>query len=1113
MHRLVGAQRNSDELQSWISEEINDYVFRRHPTRMPGIPLVSREANYSRDSELRVHLSEEEQRAAEESLSVYCRPVELVQISVSIRPLDDGQQTQSLFPLYILLARPVLTPNAETLRSSSYRFKRASKLTAFRGAQSVGSPRARFTLPELNKLSTEVKSGSLAMLLVSCADITNPTAIDLTKDNMYSPCKIFFINDIMSIYFSVWSLSNLLSILCSCLAANEGYCLMGKIPIDFLHFSREKSPNISLGERAQFMSTVSLKSCYMKLSCTDGDKRLSFQFPYNSEAVSILQQVPVIITAEELGAKDLSPYDLYSYNNIPTDKLPQVIRLRTGNVIFNFKYYNNMLHRSEVTEDYSCPFCLLKCASYKGLRSHLLASHDLFNYEFWVDEDYQVVIVSAKTAASTSENAFNLCKRNSRIHSHKPLKSRKSERLNQNANQVGQLAFDSNMPADLVSGVSERMDCELYSPSAAGVSSVAGLTSSGLEFTSQSVHGSRSIAPTTLLQFAKTRKLSIERSDPRNQALLQIRRFFHSHRAQPMAPDYVFGEEDSEDEVDDDVADLEDRRMLDDFVDVTQNEKRMMHLWNSFIRKQRVLADAHIPWACEAFSTLHVEDLIQTSELLWCWSLFMVKLWNHGLLDAKTMNRSQLDFSMFSSSLLVDYLPLTKSRSLMETTKLGSIQSEAWVLTKRLAGIRGDPREVQLTRTAEETELVIWNRSTVMPVLPSVSHETHHFSDSEHILSQLSEEEQEAAEESFSVYFRPVELVQLSVSISTPLDDGQQNLSIFPLYIMLAIPLPTPNGEMLRSCCYGFKRACKLTTSNVAQTVGSPQARFILPDISKLTEFNRGSLSILLVHSAAMINQTEIDLTEDHLVSTSNVGYCLMGNTPIDFIRFSKENSPNINLGERTQFMSTVCLKSCYMKLSCSDGEKCICFHSPYNAEVVQIPITITAEELGAKDALALDLHLYNNISADKLPEVLRQRTGKVNFNFKYYNNTLHKTEVTEDYACPFCLLKCASYKGLECHLPASHDHFNYEFWGEGDYQVVNVSAKISSSSSEIVGKMIDRKEKEFYFCHRPIRRKKPQRQIQNHVGALVSDSNMPGKSKIDHLNSFMADNYYVDFF
>ncbi|KAJ0901413.1 putative polycomb protein, VEFS-Box [Helianthus annuus] len=52
-------------------------------------------------------------------------------------------------------------------------------------------------------------------------------------------------------------------------------------------------------------------------------------------------------------------------------------------------------------------------------------------------------------------------------------------------------------------------------------------------------------------------------------ALLLKRQFFHSHRAQ----------RDSEDEADDD--------MLDDFVDVSKDEKQMMHLWNSFVRKQR----------------------------------------------------------------------------------------------------------------------------------------------------------------------------------------------------------------------------------------------------------------------------------------------------------------------------------------------------------------------------------------------------------------------------------------------------------------------------------------------------------------------------------------------
>lgn len=129
-------------------------------------------------------------------------------------------------------------------------------------------------------------------------------------------------------------------------------------------------------------------------------------------------------------------------------------------------YFCNIHATSPVTEDFSCPFCLVKCASYKvdlaltsfsiiysnftystciaviacdcflnvsdvfqGLRFHLTASHDLFHYEFWVStsskllslfltesnhnyntitvmqvtEDYQVVIVSMKTDTCSSE--------------------------------------------------------------------------------------------------------------------------------------------------------------------------------------------------------------------------------------------------------------------------------------------------------------------------------------------------------------------------------------------------------------------------------------------------------------------------------------------------------------------------------------------------------------------------------------------------------------------------------------------------------------------------------------------------------------------------------------
>ncbi|KAK8652123.1 hypothetical protein V6N13_061145 [Hibiscus sabdariffa] len=117
---------------------------------------------------------------------------------------------------------------------------------------------------------------------------------------------------------------------------------------------------------------------------------------------------------------------------------------------------------------------------------------------------------------------------------------------------------------------------------------------------------------------------------------------FLSHRAQPMAIDQIISGRDSDGEVDYVVADIEDRRMLDDFVDVTKDEKQIMHLWNSFVRKQRVLADGHIPWACEAFSKLHGRDLVKAPPLIWCWRLFMIKLWNHGILDARTMNNCNI---------------------------------------------------------------------------------------------------------------------------------------------------------------------------------------------------------------------------------------------------------------------------------------------------------------------------------------------------------------------------------------------------------------------------------------------------------------------------------------
>nr|XP_034898486.1 polycomb group protein EMBRYONIC FLOWER 2-like isoform X4 [Populus alba] len=606
---------------------------------MPGIPLVTREtSSYSRstlDQMCRedarggavLHLTEEEEIAAEESLSIYCKPVELynilqrrsignpsflqrcllykiqaknkrrIQMTISMLVTLNGVvQSHNIFPLYVLLAR--LVSNIGVLEYSEvYRFSQPCVLTGFAGVEGSTQVQAHFVLPEMNKLASEVKSGSLHVLLVSFENV-------------------------------------------------GGCCLLGKIPLDSLCNFWEKSPNLGLGQRAEVTSPVDMNACFLKLNCLTEDNCVLIQIPFNSETVNT-SQLQVNISAEEVGAKEKSSYTCSDMSSSSS----HVIRLRVGNVIFNYRYYNNKLQKTEVTEDFSCPFCLVKCASFKGLRYHLPSSHDLFNFEFWITQEFQAVNISVNTDIWRSKIvADGIDPKQQTFFCSKKPKRKKPKNLIPNAKNahdktlsrqwgagelLDKIGGGKDLPATSMCGT-EYGEHNLSRFYVSGVSGSAAQAYPDAECV-EMVPGNN-LAPPAMLQFAKTRKLSIERSDMRNRTLLHKRQFFHSHRAQSMETEQVMSDRDSEDEVDDDVADFEDRRMLDDFVDVTKDEKQMMHLWNSFVRKQRVLADGHIPWACEAFTRLHGHDLFLTPALMWCWRLFMIKLWNHGLLDARTMN-------------------------------------------------------------------------------------------------------------------------------------------------------------------------------------------------------------------------------------------------------------------------------------------------------------------------------------------------------------------------------------------------------------------------------------------------------------------------------------------
>ncbi|RZC59864.1 hypothetical protein C5167_007162 [Papaver somniferum] len=594
---------------------------------MPGLPLSVREATNDSHSgtadqmcrqDSRVNLCPQEVAAAEESLSIYCKPVELYNI-LQRRTLQNPSFLQRCLHYKIHAKRKrrvrmTLSVSEENVKAANhiahicnlgktiYRLSRACVLTAFSESEKKDQAEANFILPEINKLlSDEIKAGKLTILLVTSLGEKN-----LSEDQL--DMKLFP--------------SNL-----------GGHCLWGNIPMESLYLSWEKSGH---------PSTIALHSSFWS---------------------SVSKHLPVNISAQEFGGKETSPYNSsYNYNYVSSSSsLPHIIRLRTGNVIFNYNYCNNSLQKTEVTEDFSFPFCLLQCASFKGLGHHLSACHDLFNFEFWVTEEYQAVNVSVKIdiwrteivadgvdprsqafffsskfprrrrsneknvhplfwkSDSPQVNGLGFCKPPVDEAARMPVTyAMNSEPINHSHRVLDKDARSSNwqiVSHDAASNhcgtpfVSEFMERVASSPNMTVFSTAIAQSPGGPE--SLQPAAGNTLAPPPMLQFARKRKLSVERSDPRNTALLQKRQFFHSHRAQPMSMEQVLSDRDSEDESDDGIADFEDRRMIDEFVDVTKDEKQIMHLWNSFVRKQRVWADGHVPWACEAFSKLHGPDLVR----------------------------------------------------------------------------------------------------------------------------------------------------------------------------------------------------------------------------------------------------------------------------------------------------------------------------------------------------------------------------------------------------------------------------------------------------------------------------------------------------------------------
>uniref|UniRef100_A0A0E0P575 Uncharacterized protein n=1 Tax=Oryza rufipogon TaxID=4529 RepID=A0A0E0P575_ORYRU len=605
---------------------------------MPGLPLTDHDAvntgcefdcQRSSDQMCCEHsvaqFSSDQQLNPEENLALYCKPLELynfirhraienppylqrcllykirakqkkrIQITISLPGSNNKElQAQNIFPLYVLFARPTSNVPIEG-HSPIYRFSQARLLTSFNDSGNNDRAEATFVIPDLETLIATQAYG-LTFILVSRG----------TKKNKGQTGQNLCENDCSEKHVDYSSLRKL-----------AGKCFWGKIPITLLNSSLETCADLILGHIVESPISICMNPGYLEPTFLEHDNCLSF-CSRKADAM-VPYQLQVKVSAAEAGAKDIlkSPYNSFSYSDVPPSLLLRIVRLRVGNVLFNYK--NTQM--SEVTEDFTCPFCLVRCGNFKGLECHMTSSHDLFHYEFWISEDYQAVNVTLKKDNMRTEFVAAEVDNSHRIFYYR-------SRFKKSRTEILPVArADAHI---MESGSPEETQAE-------SEDDVQEENENALINDSKKLHGSNH-SQSEFLAFGKSRKLSANRADPRNRLLLQKRQFIHSHKAQPMTFEEVLSDNDSEDEVDDDIADLEDRRMLDDFVDVTKDEKRIMHMWNSFIRKQSILADSHVPWACEAFSRHHGEELLENSALLWGWRMFMIKLWNHSLLSARTMD-------------------------------------------------------------------------------------------------------------------------------------------------------------------------------------------------------------------------------------------------------------------------------------------------------------------------------------------------------------------------------------------------------------------------------------------------------------------------------------------
>ncbi|KAK7356511.1 hypothetical protein VNO80_15784 [Phaseolus coccineus] len=291
-------------------------------------------------------LSVEQKLAATKSLTVYCEPVELYN---KIRSHEEKYHVGRIFTFQ--------GPSGIDWNGNHYVL-------------------VKFMLPQHEKLAVETTYDKYFLCILASAE--NPISLSKLNESTL-PLEV---------------------------ASNESLggerSLSGKVSLKFLYDLLKISSDSPLQDRTEIHFSTEFRSCNLKYCLQQysrtKSRTISIRDSDNAEVEGVLKKVEISTSFEEFGAAREPPPCRRRKRNeeaSSSSSLPHINWL-PGNVLFQYRYYHDMLQKTEVTENFACAICLVKCVNYQGLKYHLIASHELFSFEFSESEEFPTVSLSVK---------------------------------------------------------------------------------------------------------------------------------------------------------------------------------------------------------------------------------------------------------------------------------------------------------------------------------------------------------------------------------------------------------------------------------------------------------------------------------------------------------------------------------------------------------------------------------------------------------------------------------------------------------------------------------------------------------------------------------------------